>query len=78
MRVVLKFRESARLSLEVFPGGSAVKNQPAMLEMQVWSLSEEDLLEEHMATHSNILAWTEEPGELQCIGLQRVGHDWSD
>ena len=49
-----------------------VKNLPAMLEMQVRSLGWEDLLE---ATHSNILAWTEEPGGLQCIGLQRVGHD---
>ena len=78
MRVVLKFRENAHLSLEVFPSGSAVKNQPAMLEMQVWSLGREDLLEEHMATHSNILAWTEETGGFQCIGLQRVGHEWSD
>ena len=42
----------------------------------------EDSLEEGMATHFNILAcripWTEEPGGLQPIGLQRVGHDWSD
>ena len=39
-------------------------------------------LEEGMATHSNILAWrilwTEEPGGLQSIGSQRVGHNWSD
>ena len=39
-------------------------------------------LEEGMATHSSILAWripwTEEPGRLQSIGLQRVEHDWSD
>ena len=39
-------------------------------------------LEKGMATHSSILAWripwTEEPGRLQSIGLQRVGHDWSD
>ena len=39
-------------------------------------------LQEEMATHSSILAWripwTEEPGRLQSIGLQRVGHDWSD
>ena len=39
----------------------------------------EDPLEEGMATHSSVLAgrtpWTEEPGGLQCIGLQRVGHD---
>ena len=47
--------------------------------MQVQSLGQEDPLEE-MATHSSILAWripwTEEPGRLQSMGLQRVGHDW--
>ena len=47
--------------------------------MQVQFLGWEDALEEGMTTHSNILAWripwTEEPGELQPIGLQRVGHD---
>ena len=47
--------------------------------MQVGSLSQEDLLEEEMATHSSILAgiipWTEEPGGLLSMGLQRVGHD---
>ena len=51
-------------------------------EMQVWCLGQEDLLEEGMATYSNILAWRipwwEEPGGLQPIGLQRVRHDWSD
>ena len=48
-------------------------------EMQVRSLGREDPLEEGMATHSKILAWrnpwTEEPGRLQSIGLQRVGHN---
>ena len=47
--------------------------------MLVESLGWEDLLEEGMATHSSILAWrilwTEEPGGLQSIGLQTVGHD---
>ena len=47
--------------------------------MQIESLGWEDTLEEDVATHSSILAWripwTEEPGELQSIGLQRVGHD---
>ena len=47
--------------------------------MQVRSLDQEDLLEEEMATHSSILAWeipwTEEPGGLQSMGLQRVGHN---
>ena len=65
-----------------FPGGSVVKNPPTMQESQerqVQSLGQEDPLEEGMATHSSILAWrtpwTEEPGRLQSIGLQRVGHD---
>ena len=64
------------------PGGSVVKSLPAMQglqEMQVRSLGQEDPLEEGMATHSSILAWrilwTEEPGELQFIGSQRVRHD---
>ena len=52
-----------------------------MQEMQVTSLGQEDPLEKEMATHSSILAWeipwTEEPGGLQSIGWQRVGHDWA-
>ena len=56
-----------------------VKNLPALQETQVQSLGQEDPLEEEMATHSSILAWripwTEEPGGLQSMGLQRVGHD---
>ena len=40
-----------------FPSGSAVKNPPAMQEMQVRSLGQEGLLEKEMATHSSILAW---------------------
>ena len=48
--------------------------------MQLQSLGQEDPLEEEMATHSSILAWripvTEEPGGLQSMGSQRVGHDW--
>ena len=56
-----------------------VKNLPANAEDQVLSLGQEDLLEEETATHSSILAWripwTEEPGRLQSIGSQRVGHD---
>ena len=47
---------------------------------QVKSLGQEDPLENRMATHSNILAWkipwTEDPGGLQFMGLQRTGHDW--
>ena len=48
-----------------------VKNQPAMQEMEVQSLDQEDLLDKEMETHSNILAWeiswTEEPGGLPSI-----------
>ena len=65
------------------PGGSVVKNLPAMQETQVQSLDWEHPLEEEMATYSSILAWeipwTEEPGGLQSMGSQRVrqrvGHD---
>ena len=56
-----------------------VKNLLAMKETWVQSLGQEDPLEKGMATHSSILAWripwTEEPGGLQSMGLQRVGHD---
>ena len=56
-----------------------VKNLPAMRETQVRFLDWEVLLEKRMATHSSILAWripwTEEPGGLQSMGSQRVGHD---
>ena len=49
--------------------------------MGVWSLGWESPLEEEMATHSSILSWkipwTEEPGRLQFIALQRVGHNWA-
>ena len=49
-----------------FPGGTVVKNLPAMQELQVQSLGQEDPLEKEMATHSNNFAWkipwTEEPG----------------
>ena len=57
-----------------FPGGSAVKNLPAMLETRARSLGGEDSLEKEMATHSSILAWkipwTEEPDGLQSRGSQ--------
>ena len=56
-----------------------VKNMPAMQETWVKSLSQGDLLEKEMATHSRILAWripwTEEPCGLQSMGWQRVGHN---
>ena len=52
----------------------------AMQETQIRSLGQEDPLEKGMETHSSILAWiipwAEEPGRLQTMGSQRVGHDW--
>ena len=56
-----------------------VKHLPAMREAWVRSLDQEDPLEKGMATHSDIPAWripwAEEPGGLQSMELQRVGHD---
>ena len=56
-----------------------VKNLPAAKETQAQSLGREDPLEQGMASHSSILAWripeTEDHGELQSLGSQRVGHD---
>ena len=56
-----------------------VKRLPAMWETSVRPLGLEDPVEKEMATHSSILAWripwTEEPGGLQSMGSQRVGHD---
>ena len=56
-----------------------VKNPPATQETQVQFLGQEDPLEKEMATHPSILAWrnplTEEPGGLQSMGSQRVGHN---
>ena len=59
-----------------FPGGSMVKKPP---ELQVQSLGQKDALEKETASHSSVLAcripWTEEPGGLWSVGLQRVGHN---
>ena len=70
-------KSSACCTQRVFPGGSAVKNLPAVQKLQetrVRSLGGENPLEKGLATHSSILAWrsswTEEPGELQSVGLQ--------
>ena len=56
------------------------RNLSAMQKTRVWSLDQEDPLEKRIATHSSLLAWriswTEEPGRLQPMGLQRVRHDW--
>ena len=55
------------------------KNLPAMQEMWVWSLGQEDPMEKEVAAHSSILAWEipwpEEPDGLQSLGSQRAGHD---
>ena len=67
-----------------FPGGSTVKNLPAMQEIpETWvrSLGQEDPLGKEMVTHSSTLAWktpwTEKHGRLQSMGSQRVRHDWA-
>ena len=56
-----------------------VKHLPTMRETRFQSLGGEDPLEKEMATHSSTLAWKipwmKEPGRLQSMGLQRVGHD---
>ena len=58
-----------------------VKNLPTVWEVWVRSLGWEDPLEKGMATHSSILSWrapwTEEPGGLQSMESQRVGHNWA-
>ena len=65
---------------QVFLVAQVVKNLPAMQETRNQSLCWEDPLEKGMAIHSSILTWripwTEEPGGLQSMGLQRVRHDW--
>ena len=73
-----------RLSPPVLLGSlvaQTVKNLPAMREIRVWCLGWEGPLEEGMATHSSSLPgespWTEEPGGLQSIRSQRVGHNWT-
>ena len=63
--------------------GTVVKNPPANAgeakDTRIQSLGQEDSLEKEMATHSSILAWrtswTKEPGKLQSLGAQRVGHN---
>ena len=66
-------------SIKGFPGGSAVRNPPAMQERQLQSMDWEDPLEKEMATYSSVPAWesprTVEPGGLQFMVSQRVRHD---
>ena len=58
-----------------------VKYLPAIQKTWVWYLGREDALEKGLATHYSFLAWrilwTEEPGGLQSMGLQRVEHNWA-
>ena len=65
-----------------FPGGSVVKNSPAMQDTWFLSLCWEDSLEKGMATHFNILAleipWTEEPGRLLSMGWQKSWTQFSN
>ena len=86
MTLSFQWISNFKLSVDVlkwgFPGGSAIKNPPANAEAkgdEGLILGWEDPLGEGMAAHSSILAWrvllTEEAGELQSIGLQRVGHN---
>ena len=64
-----------------FLGDSVIKNLPANQEMQVWSLGQEESLEEGIVTHSSIFAWrilrTEWPGRPQSLGSQRVRYNWA-
>ena len=66
------------VALFVFPVAQMIKNPPAMQETWVGSLDHEDPLEKEVAVHSSTLAWripwTEEPGGLQSMGSQTVGH----
>ena len=76
----MKYGEFLRgLMVRSFLGGSDVKNLFAMWEICIQSLGWEGPLEKGMVTHSSVLAWripwTEEPGGLQCIGLQRIVFD---
>ena len=65
--------------MRVYLVAQMVENSPAVQETRVQSLGQEDPLEKGMETHSSILTWripwTEEPGGLQSMGLQIVGHD---
>ena len=69
----------SRAGMRASPMALAVKNPPAVQQMQVQSLGQEDPMKEEIETHSSILVWkipwAEEPGRLQSLGSQRVRHD---
>ena len=72
-------RQETAKKMKGSPGGSDCEASACSQETRVRSLGQEDLLEKEMATHSSTLAWRipwmEEPGGLQSVGLQRVGHN---
>ena len=75
----LLFNMLSRLVIWASLVAQRLKHLPGMQETWVRSLGQEDSLEKEMAPHSSTLAWkipwTEEPGRLQSMGSQRVGHD---
>ena len=78
-KAVWQFFYNLKYTLKASLVAQRLKRLPAMQETWVRSLGQEDPLEKKMATHSSILAWkipwTEEPGRLESMGSQRVGHD---
>ena len=73
-----KFKED-KILYRISLVAQTLKRLPTMREIRVQFLGQEDLLEKEMSTHSSILAWKiswmEEPGRLQSMESQRVGHD---
>ena len=78
-RIEGRKKKKKNLYLELRQAAQTAKRLPTMQKTRVRSLCREDPLEKEMPTHSSTLAWkipwTEEPGSLQAMGLQRVGHD---
>ena len=76
--IIPKNLATVLLSVEQNLVAQSVQNPPAIRETQVRSVGGEDPLEKETATHSSILAWrtprTDEPGGLQSMGSQRLGH----
>ena len=78
---LINFLGPGRWSSQVAQMVKRLPMMPIMWETRVQFLGREDLLEKEMATHSSIFAWKPpwmvEPGRLQSMGSQRVGHDWA-
>ena len=81
LQLRIKLTEIISMALTVAQMVKRLSTMLTMWETRVQSLGQEDLLEKEMATHSSILAWKipwmVEPGRLQSMGLQRVGHNWA-